>query len=199
MRTFWLRSLKCRSGEPDSPASSSPPKIGLSKSMREIILDTETTGLDPFAATGWSRSAASRSTTACRLARRSTSTSIRSATCRRRPSRSMACRPNSSPASLLFHEVVEEFLAFIADAPLVIHNASLRHQLHQRRARADQAPGGRPRERLVDTLLLARRKHPGVSNRLDDLLLALFDRQFPPHQARRAARRRDCWPKCIST
>ena len=25
------------------------------------------------------------------------------------------------------------------------------------------------RERLVDTLLLARRKHPGVSNRLDDL------------------------------
>ena len=26
-----------------------------------------------------------------------------------------------------------------------------------------------PRERLVDTLLLARRKHPGVSNRLDDL------------------------------
>jgi DNA polymerase-3 subunit epsilon len=26
-----------------------------------------------------------------------------------------------------------------------------------------------PRERLVDTLLLARRKHPGTSNRLDDL------------------------------
>ena len=26
-----------------------------------------------------------------------------------------------------------------------------------------------PRDRLVDTLLLARRKHPGVSNRLDDL------------------------------
>ena len=33
------------------------------------------------------------------------------------------------------------------------------------------ASSGRPipRDRLVDTLLLARRKHPGVSNRLDDL------------------------------
>jgi DNA polymerase-3 subunit epsilon len=63
---------------------------------------------------------------------------------------------------------VDEFLAFIGDAPLIIHNASfdigfINAEL-SRIARAAVA-----RERLVDTLLLARRKHPGVSNRLDDL------------------------------
>ncbi len=68
----------------------------------------------------------------------------------------------------LFLHVVEEFLEFIADAPLVIHNASFDIALHQCRARTHRRPPI-ARDRLVDTLLLARRKHPGVSNRLDDL------------------------------
>ncbi len=68
----------------------------------------------------------------------------------------------------LFDAVADQFLAFIGDAPLIIHNASFDASF----LNAELEKSGRtalPRERLVDTLLLARRKHPGVSNRLDDL------------------------------
>src|SRR5215472_8945055 len=67
-----------------------------------------------------------------------------------------------------FLEVVEELLAFIGDAPLVAHNALFDLGfLNAELERAGKAAVGR--ERLVDTLLLARRKHPAGPNRLDDL------------------------------
>jgi DNA polymerase III subunit epsilon len=67
-----------------------------------------------------------------------------------------------------FAESADELIAFLADAPLVIHNAAF--DLGFLNAELERA--GRAliaRERLIDTLLLARRKHPGGSNRLDDL------------------------------
>jgi DNA polymerase III subunit epsilon len=68
----------------------------------------------------------------------------------------------------LFSSVVDDFLSFVGDAPLVIHNASFDIGfINAELEKAARVPI--PRERLVDTLLLARRKHPGVSNRLDDL------------------------------
>ncbi len=68
----------------------------------------------------------------------------------------------------LFQDVADELLAFIADAPLIIHNALF--DLGFINAELERC--ARPpvdRARLVDTLLLARRKHPAGPNRLDDL------------------------------
>jgi DNA polymerase III subunit epsilon len=68
----------------------------------------------------------------------------------------------------LFADVAEELITFLGDAPLVAHNATF--DLGFLNAELERA--GRPlvaRERLVDTLIIARRKHPGGSNRLDDL------------------------------
>lgn len=69
----------------------------------------------------------------------------------------------------VFSAVADEFLNFIADDTLVIHNAAFDIGF----LNAELARLGRPaiaRDRVVDTLALARRKHPGASNRLDDLM-----------------------------
>jgi DNA polymerase-3 subunit epsilon len=67
-----------------------------------------------------------------------------------------------------FAEIVEDLIAFIGDAPLIAHNALF--DLAFLNAELERA--GKlllPRERVLDTLLLARRKYPGAPNRLDDL------------------------------
>jgi len=68
----------------------------------------------------------------------------------------------------LFATVADEFLAFVADAPLVAHNGYFDLSfINAELERAQKPPFGR--ERVIDTLMLARRKHPGGSNKLDDL------------------------------
>jgi DNA polymerase III subunit epsilon len=68
----------------------------------------------------------------------------------------------------VFASVVDEFLAFISDSMLVIHNAEFDMSF----VNAELARLGRETigmERVVDTLTLARRKHPGQPNSLDAL------------------------------
>jgi DNA polymerase-3 subunit epsilon len=136
--------------------------------MREIVLDTETTGLDPLRGDRlveigcveiFNRMPTGQSFHRYMNPERSM------------PAEAFAVHGLSSDflsGKPLFSAVVDDFLEFIGDAPLVIHNASF--DIGFINAELDRLK--RPailRERLVDTLLLARRKHPGVSNRLDDL------------------------------
>ena len=120
-----------------------------------------TTASSSLAASSWS--------TAFRPAAPSTNTSIRKAAAsirRRRPSTASA--PPTSPASRPFAEIAEEFLAFIDGAKLVAHNAAFDIAfINVEFGRLGQPaidPG-----RVVDTLALARRKHPMGPNSLDAL------------------------------
>jgi len=65
-------------------------------------------------------------------------------------------------------EVADAFLAFVADAPLVAHNAGFdRDFVNHELDRAGRAP--LHAERWVDTLPLAQKRYPGLSNSLDAL------------------------------
>ena len=136
--------------------------------MREIVLDTETTGLDPL------RGDRLVEVGCVEIFNRMPTGQVFHRYInpeRDMPQEAFAVHGLSTEFLAdkpLFSAVVDEFLAFIGDSPLVIHNASfdisfINAELERIKRQAI------PRERLVDTLLLARRKHPGVSNRLDDL------------------------------
>jgi DNA polymerase-3 subunit epsilon len=67
-----------------------------------------------------------------------------------------------------FAEVVDEFLDFIGDAPLVAHNAGFDQGfINAELARCGRAAAAA--ERFVDTLLIARKRFPGASCSLDAL------------------------------
>src|SRR6188472_3080525 len=136
--------------------------------MREIVLDTETTGLDPLRG---DRLVEIGCVEVFNRMPTGQTYHVYINPERDMPAEAFAVHGLSAEflaTKQLFHEVVDAFLEFIGDAPLVIHNASF--DISFINAELDrikrQAIG---RERLVDTLLMARRKHPGVSNRLDDL------------------------------
>ena len=68
----------------------------------------------------------------------------------------------------LFAAIVEDFLAFIDQAPLVIHNASFDMAFLNAELSFLQRESIPP-ERVVDTLQIARQKHPMGPNSLDAL------------------------------
>ncbi len=136
--------------------------------MREIVLDTETTGLDPF------RGDRLVEIGCIELVNRIPSghTFHRYLNPQRDvPAEAFAVHGLSTEFLAdkpLFAEIVDALLAFIGDAPLVIHNASF--DIGFINAELDRCgKAALARERLVDTLMLARRKFVGVRNSLDDL------------------------------
>ena len=136
--------------------------------MREIVLDTETTGLDPLRGDRLVEVGCVElfnhmptGQTFHRYMNPEREMSAEAFAVHGLSTQFLSDKP-------FFHEVVDDFLEFIGDAPLVIHNASF--DISFINAELDRIK--RPaivRDRLIDTLMLARRKHPGVSNRLDDL------------------------------
>jgi DNA polymerase-3 subunit epsilon len=136
--------------------------------MREIVFDTETTGLSPA---GGDRMVE----IGCieMIGRVETG---RSYHCYYNPERPM---PSEAEAvhglsdiflsdKPRFADKAEELLEFIADSPLVAHNASfdfgfLNHELER------SGRGPVCLTRMVDTLVLARSRHPGAKHSLDAL------------------------------
>jgi DNA polymerase-3 subunit epsilon len=138
------------------------------KIMREIVLDTETTGLDPFQ--GHRLVEVGCIELINRIPSGQTFHRYLNPE-RSMPAEAMAVHGLTEEFlkdKLFFAEIADDLVAFLGDAPLVIHNAGFDVGF----LNAELERAGRPligRERMIDTLMLARRKHPGGSNRLDDL------------------------------
>ena len=136
--------------------------------MREIALDTETTGLDP--GQGHRIVEIGAVEIVNQIATGATFHRLINPE-REVPEDAVRIHGHSTESlrdQPLFAAVVEELLAFLGDDRLVIHNA----EFDLRFLNAELAALGRPplpTERVVDTLALARRKHPGAPNSLDAL------------------------------
>jgi len=136
--------------------------------MREIVLDTETTGLDPL--DGHRLVEIGCIELINRIPSGQTFHAYFNPE-RGMPAEAFAVHGLSDDFlkdKLFFAEAADDLIAFLGAAPLVIHNAAFDIAF----LNAELERAGRPLiawERTVDTLLIARRKHPGGSNRLDDL------------------------------
>ena len=136
--------------------------------MREIVLDTETTGLDPASGHRVLEIGA------VEIVHQSLTGKVFHTLIN--PERDVpeeAARVHGHTAAVLkdepvFAAIVDDFLAFIGDSNLVIHNA----EFDVRFMNAELARLGLATiamDRVIDTLALARKKHPGAPASLDAL------------------------------
>lgn len=136
--------------------------------LREIVLDTETTGLDPN--TGHKLVEIGCVEVVDRVR---TGEVFHVYINPQRDMPEEAFRVHGLSAEFLsdkplFKDVVDDFLAFVGDSPLVIHNAQfdmkfINYELKQ------VGKGEIPMERSVDTVVIARKKFPGSPANLDAL------------------------------
>lgn len=136
--------------------------------MREIILDTETTGLDPYDG--------HRIVEIGCLELVDRVWTGRTYQQYINPERAMtddAYRVHGISDEDLadkpkFHEIAEDFLGFVDGAPIVAHNASFDMKfLNWELTNIGREP--LPMENVVDTLAIARKRFPGAANSLDAL------------------------------
>ncbi len=136
--------------------------------MREVVLDTETTGLDHTAGHRVVEIGCVELTNHVPTGR-SWSTYLNPG----RDSEEAALAVHGLTAAFLaeqptFRDKAEEFLEFLGDSPLVIHNAEFDLAfLNSELERCGRGPIDTGR--AIDTLTLARRKYPGEQNSLDAL------------------------------
>jgi DNA polymerase III subunit epsilon len=136
--------------------------------MREIILDTETTGLDPAQGHRLVEIACVEL-----LNTIPTGATFHAYVDPMRDMPQEAFRIHGLSAEFLkgkplFEAIASEFLAFIGDTKLVIHNAEFDMKfINAELKRAGLPPLGM--DRVFDTLSFARRKHPGSPASLDAL------------------------------
>jgi DNA polymerase III subunit epsilon len=136
--------------------------------LREVILDTETTGLDP--ANG------DRVVEIGAIELLNHLPTGRTFHVYVNPERDMPKEAEAvhglSAAFLrdkpVFAAIAQDFLDFIGDATLIIHNASFDLAFLNAELAFLRLPALMP-ERVVDTLHIARQKHPGSANSLDAL------------------------------
>lgn len=136
--------------------------------MREIVFDTETTGLDPQ--TGDRMVEIGCIEIANRIP---TGNSFHAYFNPQRDMPMEAERVHGLSAAFLedkplFAERASELLDFLGDAPLVAHNAQFDFGFLNFELQACQlAPIGH--DRMIDTLAIARKRHPGAKHTLDAL------------------------------
>ena len=136
--------------------------------MREVVLDTETTGLDP------ANGHRVLEIGAVEIVHQSLTGKVFHTLInpeRDVPQEAVRVHGHSFAAlkdKPVFASVVDDFLAFIGDSKLVIHNADFDVRfVNAELARLGLATIGM--DRVVDTLTIARKKHPGAPNGLDAL------------------------------
>src|ERR1700684_2505051 len=136
--------------------------------MREIVFDTETTGLDPLAGDRLVEIGCIEL-----VNRFPTGKTFHFYFNPERDMPEAACKVHGLSVEFLkdkplFAEKADDLIVFLGDAQLIAHNAMFDLGfLNAELERAGRATVNR--ERMIDTLTIARRKHPGGSNRLDDL------------------------------
>jgi DNA polymerase-3 subunit epsilon len=136
--------------------------------VREIVLDTETTGLDPFEGHRIVEIGAIEL-----LNRFPTGETFHRYVHPERDMPAAAFEVHGLSTEFLkdkapFAEIADDFLGFIGAATLIAHNAGFDLGF----LNAELERSAKPligRDRVIDTLILARRKHPAGPNRLDDL------------------------------